>query len=729
MMILHKPYSLLLLSFLCVQSFTCYAVVEIESNEGKYEIYKESYALLIGLSDYVNGNAWDQLPSIKKEINEVSDVLIKQGFKVEVTKHKLTSTELDKSIKSFLSRKYKRDTRLLIYFSGHGYTDNNLGYIVASNAPPENDKRFKQYLTSMNDIRSWSYRTRAKHVLFVFDSCFSGSVFKTRTQKKPSERFLSDVDSLGRQYITSGSETEEVPSESDFTPAFINGIQGDADMNEDNIITASELGQWLRNEIIPLDKQTPQWGSDLTIKYQKGDFIFVPNIEPWKQTTYENFKNDIIQPYFIEHRHSIDLWNADNYAVDIDGSAYVAGSIIGYGEGPWLAKYNSSGQIIWYRQISSDPNLQESPDFILIDPATNNILIGGNTYDYEIKDYKGWLMIISPGGERLNIKYFKQYIISAVTSTHKSVNLNTPDKYLLIGSKRTNNNSRLTGWFAFTDDSLKFKNESLMPVDIKNDIYDNQQITDSAFTNGFIDKNGDIYLLECCTKDSSYALVKSINYGESWFHIDLAEIDNDSKQLKRDIIENVKLISVNDYIYLHKYYKSPLVDDKNVLYNPTISRINKHTFEEELVFENISNSHVLKVEVAPSHDGSESVNIVLANGIYEKDHDRIFLSTGTLQINVINAQNGTTKHMGSIKFPEWEKDTSFDGNYVFAEIIGVDFSTDRTLVGALHIIGPENTFVAIMLFQSKLLKNTTLAIEEQINKQIYSKSETVSDAP
>ncbi len=238
---------------------------------GSYRMYESSYALLIGISEYEN---WPDLPSVRDDIRIVGSELRAQGFDVTEAAPDLDAIELSTTLKSFLSRQYGRDTRIVVYFSGHGWTDADLGYIVPADAPSVSDRFLRSKLTSMEEIKAWSYVTNAKHVLFVFDSCFSGSIFSTRSVRTASELSIRNSDQLSRQFISSGSESEEVPAISDFAPAFVAGLRGQADLFADGVVTASELGMWLVGQLTPLNKQTPQWGRVLDTKYRYGEMLF-----------------------------------------------------------------------------------------------------------------------------------------------------------------------------------------------------------------------------------------------------------------------------------------------------------------------------------------------------------------------------------------------------------------------------------------------------------------------
>ncbi|HEV7877073.1 caspase family protein [Bradyrhizobium sp.] len=250
--------------------------IYITAKPAPYKMYGDSRALIVGASKYENRIDWTTLEVVPQEVTRVKEVLERHRFKTTVVPDP-NSENLAKAIKGFLSQPATRDTRLLIYFAGHGWTDQRrTGFIVPVDAPGERSPEFLSKILSMEEIKAWSYLSKAKHVLFVFDSCFSGSIFLTRSNLAPvDELFLKDIDRPGRQYITSGNANEQVPDRFDFAEAFAAGLEGQADYNKDGVISASELGYFLRSTIIPQGRQTPQFGSDTQIDFRGGDQLFI----------------------------------------------------------------------------------------------------------------------------------------------------------------------------------------------------------------------------------------------------------------------------------------------------------------------------------------------------------------------------------------------------------------------------------------------------------------------
>jgi len=242
-------------------------------------LYEKSYALLIGVSKY---KYWPDLGNIPAELELLGSALEKQGFIISKCLNP-NSKELKEAIENFINEHgLKPGNRLLIYFTGHGYTrmKGKKGYIVPADAddPKKNEIGFVQKAIEMEQMVTWAKRIEAKHALFVFDSCFSGAIFQTKTSSVPA--YISYLTGKPvRQFITAGSAGETVPSESYFTKCFARGIAGEADEDRDGYITGTELGLYLQKKITGYKiGQTPQVGKIRDPELDQGDFVFIRQV-------------------------------------------------------------------------------------------------------------------------------------------------------------------------------------------------------------------------------------------------------------------------------------------------------------------------------------------------------------------------------------------------------------------------------------------------------------------
>ncbi len=241
-------------------------------------LYQESHALVIGVSDYTGG--WPDLPGVKKDVQIVKAALEEQGFRVTMVEDS-TRPQLEHAFNDFITQYGQApDNRLLFYFAGHGHTlklsyGEEMGYIVPTDAPnPYNDKfGFLAKAIDMQMIEVYAKRIQAKHALFLFDSCFSGSIFAL--SRAVPESISYKTAKPVRQFLTSGSAEEQVPDESIFRQQFIVALQGEADTNADGYITGSELGEFLQDKVTKYSKgaQHPQYGKIRNPNLDKGDFV------------------------------------------------------------------------------------------------------------------------------------------------------------------------------------------------------------------------------------------------------------------------------------------------------------------------------------------------------------------------------------------------------------------------------------------------------------------------
>ena len=254
----------------------------IKNEQGEQaQLYQKSYALLIGVSDYEN---WPSLPDVKNDIAEVAAVLTEHGFLVKTVMNPRDYAALDQAFRNFINDEHigqARENRLLFYFAGHGATlkrdgQGDMGYLVAAAAPLIRDDRagFLRNALDMETIAGYAKNLAAKHALFIFDSCFAGSIFDM-TRGVPEEITYKAAQPV-RQFITSGSKDQTVPAVSIFRPLLVDALRGSGDYDQDGYITGSELGYVLDKRVVKSSRgqYTPQYGKLNDVNFDEGDFVF-----------------------------------------------------------------------------------------------------------------------------------------------------------------------------------------------------------------------------------------------------------------------------------------------------------------------------------------------------------------------------------------------------------------------------------------------------------------------
>jgi hypothetical protein len=252
-------------------------------------IYRKSYAVVIGINRYQN---WPPLYSAVADAMSVKRSLELTGFDQVTTilEQEATQRRILTLLYDELPNKVARDDRIVFYFAGHGGTQtisekNEKGFII----PFESSQTdFPVTAISMDQIRSLSDRIAAKHLFFVMDCCYSGHLMAPSKRDTTSKATGNQFSRARRviQILTAGAK-DQVALENDghglFTEHFLNALGGQADQNNDQVVTGSELGQHLPPLIGQL---TDQFQTPLFSQIEgEGDILFFLNDEGFNIST------------------------------------------------------------------------------------------------------------------------------------------------------------------------------------------------------------------------------------------------------------------------------------------------------------------------------------------------------------------------------------------------------------------------------------------------------------
>jgi tetratricopeptide (TPR) repeat protein len=244
---------------------------------GGDSFYGKSVAVVIGINQY------EKWPVLEYAVNDA--VAVKQKLESTGFEQIILLTDQDATMRRILTvlwhdlpRMMDRNDRLLIFFAGHGQTEEKDGRQAGYIIPVDSDAAaFTETAISMEQLRNLSSRISAKHLLYVMDCCYSGLGLARSAGLAPgSSGYLRKVASKRAvQIVTAGGKNElarEKEGHGLFTAYFLKAIAGEADLNRDRFVTGTELGAFLRPAVSEASghSQTPLYGRI----EGEGEFIF-----------------------------------------------------------------------------------------------------------------------------------------------------------------------------------------------------------------------------------------------------------------------------------------------------------------------------------------------------------------------------------------------------------------------------------------------------------------------
>ena len=195
------------------------------------------------------------------------------GFNVTT----LENANRDQIIKSIsgLRGKVGSQDNVLIYYAGHGVLDEaaDEGYWLPVDASRDNPANWVMTDQVVSQVRAM----KAKHVMVVADSCFSGTITRgiKIEIKQPTREWLETiVKKKSRTALTSGGLEPVMDSGGGNNSVFANSFLSILRDN-DGVLDASQLFSQLRPKVMVNSDQTPEYGDIHRAGHDGGDFLFV----------------------------------------------------------------------------------------------------------------------------------------------------------------------------------------------------------------------------------------------------------------------------------------------------------------------------------------------------------------------------------------------------------------------------------------------------------------------
>jgi len=235
----------------------------------------KQWLLVIGIDKYENWRAWPELDCAVSDAKAFRDVL-QQRYHIhdviELFNEKATRRGIIKELRSLASVTQDNDG-VLIYYAGHGHLDQleRMGFWVPVDGTKQPDTwlgndRIKRYVANM----------KAKHVLLISDSCFSGDFFRERsgvpTINEPYYRRA--YAQASRQAMTSGGVEPVADASLRGHSPFAYWLLDALRRNDGRYLVPNELFDRIKLGVTRNSRQTPRVGYMHGAQDAGGEFIF-----------------------------------------------------------------------------------------------------------------------------------------------------------------------------------------------------------------------------------------------------------------------------------------------------------------------------------------------------------------------------------------------------------------------------------------------------------------------
>ena len=236
--------------------------------------YTKRHLMVVGIDKY---HSWPWLKNARNDALGIKKVLTEQyGFELsgELYDRSASRDAFEEAFQSGLAKGQQGgdgtddarwglsgpvgpDDLVVLFFAGHGHTeakphsDEEVGFLVPVEAPLEG----KAGMLRISALREWTEDLEARHVLYIFDSCFSG-VATTGGGGGGKKGFARRVITAGApdQLVADGGE--DFPGHSVFTGRLLKGLSPGPDIDpEERLRTplfAKDLASYLER-YVPID--------------------------------------------------------------------------------------------------------------------------------------------------------------------------------------------------------------------------------------------------------------------------------------------------------------------------------------------------------------------------------------------------------------------------------------------------------------------------------------------
>ena len=248
-------------------------IKHLSHQSGKLGPYR---ALIIGINDYVD----PKIPDLETAVNDARALAKllreKYGFRVELMLGREATKKAIYNAFRKLAASTKPDESVLIYYAGHGDLDRtyNTGWWIPVDAKGGDPFTYLDNVQVQNAMRAM----KARHVLLVADSCYSGTLFGQARAMPPvltDKYYLNLYNEKSRWGMTSGNKEPVSDTGTGAHSVFAHQLLKVLKQNDQLFLSTQEIYTRIAPIVSNNSEQTPLCRPVRNTGDQGGEFVFV----------------------------------------------------------------------------------------------------------------------------------------------------------------------------------------------------------------------------------------------------------------------------------------------------------------------------------------------------------------------------------------------------------------------------------------------------------------------
>jgi|GEM_PF-3958600 len=217
---------------------------------------------IFAVPKYEESKYIQNLPFCSKDCRELKNVLC-QNIGVEENDLKIFGESSEDEVSKYnilknvelICNKAEQDDIVILYFSGHGYSENNEGYLITFDTKYD---LIPDTAVPISRIKKELEKCDARNKIFIIDSCYSGMGRGKNASSGMTQEFEASLFSKmseGLIIFASCKKNEESFSLEDgsmsvFTHFLVEGLKGKAGVNDKSEISFNDLDRYVSKNVI-----------------------------------------------------------------------------------------------------------------------------------------------------------------------------------------------------------------------------------------------------------------------------------------------------------------------------------------------------------------------------------------------------------------------------------------------------------------------------------------------